>query len=178
MSLARWNSLTAKVDGFFDRVAARHGDAMDCASGCADCCHTELTVTAVEAAAVTEAVATLPTAIRASLLAATTISTGRCVALNDADRCSIYAGRPLVCRSHGAPIRLRDARSLPVVQCCPRNFTDSGPASADPDCILDQTTLSTLLLAVDQDYTGGAPVPRVALRDLIASLTADTATTA
>ena len=149
---------------------------MDCASGCADCCHTELTVTAIEAAAVTEAVAALPSEIRARLRSATVVKTGRCVALDDDDRCSIYSGRPLVCRSHGAPIRLRDARSLPVVQCCPRNFRDAGPASADADCILDQTTLSTLLLAVDQDHAVGAAHPRVALRDLIADLTADAAT--
>ena len=47
-------------------------------------------------------------------------------------------------------IRLRDARSLPVVQVCDKNFVARGPASADADCVLDQTTLSALLLAVNQ----------------------------
>jgi hypothetical protein len=52
-----------------------------------------------------------------------------------------------VCRSHGAPIRLGRE-----VTACHRNFTSHGPAAADPDCILDQATLSTLVLAVDQAY--------------------------
>jgi Fe-S-cluster containining protein len=77
----------------------------------------------------------------------------RCAALDPAGRCAIYAARPLVCRSHGAPIRLRE-NSLPIVQACFRNFTRSGPAAADADCILDQETLSALLLAVDRDAGG------------------------
>ena len=37
--------------------------------------------------------------------------------------------------------------SLPVIQSCFRNFTKVTP---DPDCVLDQETLSALVLAVDQ----------------------------
>ncbi|HLL25790.1 MAG TPA: hypothetical protein VK427_26815, partial [Kofleriaceae bacterium] len=70
----------------------------------------------------------------------------QCAALDAAGRCQIYAARPVVCRSHGVPIRLRDG-SLPVVRACHRNFTRALPAA---DCVLDQETLSTLVLAVDR----------------------------
>ena len=77
--------------------------------------------------------------------------TDRCTALAPDGLCLIYAARPIVCRSHGAPIRMRDERSLPVVQACHENFAARGPAAADPDCIIDQTTLSAMVLAVDRD---------------------------
>ena len=148
MTSDRYHLLTAKVDGFFARVEARHGDQMQCGSGCADCCHTRLTVTAVEAAAIEDHVAAMAPAARAELaaLAARPVdpATIRCAALGDDDRCRIYAARPIVCRSHGAPIKLGAS-----VTACHRNFTAQGPAAADPDCVLDQTTLSALVLAVN-----------------------------
>jgi hypothetical protein len=49
---------------------------------------------------------------------------------------------------------MRDGRSLPVVQACRDNFTAHGPSAADADCILDQETLSTMVLAVDRDAGG------------------------
>jgi hypothetical protein len=146
----RYHLLTAKVDGFFARVLARHGDQMQCGSGCADCCHTRLTVTAVEAAAIEDHVVALAPDARAELaaLAARPVADDpariRCAALGDDDRCRIYAARPVVCRSHGAPIKLDG-----TVTACHRNFTSRGPAAADPDCVLDQTTLSALVLAVN-----------------------------
>jgi Fe-S-cluster containining protein len=144
----RYHLLTAKVDGFFARVEARHGDQMQCGSGCADCCHTRLTVTSVEAAAIEDHVAAMTPAARAELaeLAARPVDPAklRCAALGDDDRCRIYAARPIVCRSHGAPIKLGAS-----VTACHRNFTARGPAAADPDCVLDQTTLSALVLAVN-----------------------------
>ena len=78
-------------------------------------------------------------------------SQDRCAALTPGGRCLVYAARPIVCRSHGAPIRLRSEGSLPVVVSCVDNFTERGAAAADPDCVMDQTTLSAMVLAVDRD---------------------------
>lgn len=173
-AVSRIEELAHKVDAFFARVAVRHGTDMQCATGCSDCCHVRLTVTAVEAAAIRAHVTTWPTEQRRNLAEAG--PTDRCAALDAAGRCKIYPARPLVCRSHGVPIRLRRG-ALPVVQACYRNFTHTTP---DPDCVLDQVTLSTTLLAVDaaeaRDPAGetgpgpaGAP-PRVELASLLADL--------
>jgi hypothetical protein len=154
--VSRLPELTAKVDAFFDRVQARHGGDMACGSGCSDCCHVRLTITRVEADAIRAlAPRVVPNA-----------DPDRCAALDGAGRCQIYAGRPVVCRSHGAPIRMR-VDSLPVVQSCFRNFRDTEPA---PDCIVDQETLSALVLAVDRDAGGDGS--RVDLAELIAELAA------
>ena len=136
--MSRLAELTAKIDGFFARVEARHGDDMQCQTGCSDCCHVRLSVTGVEAEAIRD--------FARGRTIVPNPSQDVCVALDAAGRCQIYEARPVVCRSHGVPIRLRE-RSLPVVKSCFRNFTHTEPAA---DCVLDQETLSTLVLAVDR----------------------------
>ena len=160
--MSRYPELAAKVDAFFARVEARHGSDLQCATGCSDCCHTRLTITGVEARAIGDELASWPAPRRAALAANAAQSTDRCAALDPGGRCLIYAVRPLVCRSHGAPIRLREG-SLPVVRACFRNFP-GGPEHADPDCILDQQTLSALVLAVN-----GGDDSRVDLAELLES---------
>lgn len=154
--MSRLDELHAKVDAFFARVLARHGDDMQCQAGCADCCRVRLTVTSVEAAAIRALVASWPTARRRALADAAGAGADaagpadRCAALDEAGRCRIYAARPIVCRSHGVPVRMRRGH-LPVLEVCPHNFTRTEPA---PDCVLDQTTLSALTLAIDREAGG------------------------
>jgi uncharacterized protein len=193
--MGRLDPLATKVDAFFARVSERHGADMQCASGCADCCHVELTITEIEAAAIRALVASWPAARRAALApgaapgapearaaapgapearaAAPTPRLERCAGLDATDRCKIYDARPLVCRSHGVPIRMRRG-SLPVVQACHRNFTSTIP---DADCILDQATLSATLYAIDAAEprpasAPAAPAQRVELTALLAELAA------
>ncbi len=149
--MSRLGEVTAKVDAFFARVEARHGADMQCATGCSDCCHARLTVTGTEARAIERELATWEPERRGALTAnAAAASADRCAALDPSGRCLIYAARPVVCRSHGAPIRMRRG-SLPVVQSCFKNFTETTP---DPDCVIDQETLSALTLAVDRAEGG------------------------
>ncbi len=160
--MSRLGELHGKVDGFFTRVAARHGADMQCETGCSDCCHVRLTITEVEAAAIRTLVIGWPAAQRAAL--AETGPADHCAALDASGRCKIYEARPIVCRSHGAPIRMRKD-SLPVIESCFRNFTQTQP---DADCVLDQETLSALTLAVDRDAGGSGH--RVELAHLVIEL--------
>ena len=161
--MSRHGELTAKVDAFFTRVHTRHGSDMQCATGCSDCCHARLTITGVEAKAIERELATWPAERRRALAAhAASAPADRCAALDAAGRCQIYGARPIVCRSHGTPIRMRDSRSLPVIQSCFRNFTHTEP---DPDCVIDQETLSALVLAVDRAEGGDGS--RVDLAELL-----------
>jgi len=167
----RYRELCARVDSFFARVAARHGDDMQCAAGCAGCCRGGLSVTEVEAEEIRAALAALPAETRRRAAARASVDTrDRCAALEADGRCAIYSARPLVCRSHGLPIRMASERGLPVVSACELNFTARGPAAADSDCILDQTTLSVTLGAIAAAHeaeTGGHPARRIAIADLL-----------
>jgi uncharacterized protein len=75
----------------------------------------------------------------------------------------VYNVRPMVCRSHGVPIRLRDERSLPVVTVCDLNFTTAGPAAVQADLILDQETLSRTLLAIHNGNTDRVDIAELLL---------------
>lgn len=169
--MSRFAELADKVDAFFARVVVRHGTDMQCATGCSDCCHVRLTVTAAEAAAIRDEVARWPAEQRRNLADAGPVD--RCAALDAAGRCKIYAARPLVCRSHGVPIRMRQG-GLPVIQACHRNFRHTAP---DPDCVLDQATLSAMLLAVNAADTGaqGGIAPGGARVDLAGGARVDLA---
>jgi hypothetical protein len=162
--VTRFEELADKVDAFFARVSVRHGTDMQCETGCSDCCHVRLTVTAVEAAAIRAHATTWPREQRRDLAEVGPVD--RCAALDPAGRCKIYDARPLVCRSHGVPVRLRRG-GLPVVEACHRNFRRTAP---DADCVLDQTTLSATLLAVDAAEGGGGE--RIDLAGLLADLAA------
>ncbi len=167
----RYRELCGKVDDFFDRVRARHGDEMQCVAGCHGCCQGGLSVTTVEAEEIRAAVAGLSADARERASARAAAEDGtRCAALEQDGRCAIYPVRPLVCRSHGLPIRMASDRGLPVVSACQLNFTARGPAAADGDCILDQTTLSVTLGAIARahaDEVGGDGDERVSIADLL-----------
>ncbi len=171
----RFLELAAKVDQFFSQTSARVGDQMVCASGCADCCQGHLTVTSMEAAVILDGLATMPGPARAQLAArGAKPSDTRCAALDQQDRCGIYAWRPLVCRSHGVPVRVtaETPGALPMVQVCPKNFS-AGLESVASESILDQTTLSTVLGAIDAAYADRAKIPRGRRRSIANLLRVD-----
>jgi uncharacterized protein len=150
----RYRELTTKVDAFFTRVQSRYGSAMQCKAGCTACCHVRLSVTALEASVIREGLAALPEAERARLAhRAEHGAPGACPALEADGRCALYAWRPLVCRSHGVPIRQREPDGTASVSACEKNFEGgTGLPEVSPECVLDQGTLSTMLGALDAAY--------------------------
>ena len=53
-----------------------------------------------------------------------------------------------------------------MVSACSNNFVSAGAAEADPDCIIDQATLSAMVLAVDR--AAGNAGSRSDLADVLA----------
>jgi Fe-S-cluster containining protein len=170
----RLGELFAKVDAFFDRAAARFPGptGITCRAGCADCCR-RFSVTALEAEVIAEGLASLPAEARDVLSArAKGGDPGVCPALEGDGRCAIYAFRPVICRTHGLPIRFasRAARSLPLVDACPRNFHGRDLGSLPSGTVLDQTTLSTVLGALDAAHAEETGCPRGTRREIAALL--------
>jgi Fe-S-cluster containining protein len=166
----------ARVDAFHARVRARHPDALACRAGCDDCCHVQLTITALEASILRDHLRELPASTRDALAeSARAPDEDRCPALDPDGGCRIYAARPLVCRAHGLPFRFQSPetdgkRSLPMIDACPKNFVGMALDALDPTLVLDQTTLSTILGALAAAHADAAGIPRgerVALAELL-----------
>jgi uncharacterized protein len=191
-SLAEYRALRSKVDAFAAAVHTRRAADLACRRGCAGCCHVELTVSSVEAAAIAEHFDTLPEAARTRLRARSAAAappapvTPRCVMLDEQDQCAIYAARPLICRTQGLPLSYprdlvpaeavlgRLARRGDATQderaltCCPLNFTARPPQAAD---VLDAERVDALLALVNQRYVAGngqLPLTRWPLAAIIA----------
>ena len=125
--------LRARVDAHFDAALARSPASFACSLGCERCCHQRISVFEVEAAPIRAALVELEREdpeLRARLRAqGRDEQDPRCALLVDG-RCSVYAHRPLICRSHGLPIAVPDPErpAGPLrVDHCPLNFTSSPP---------------------------------------------------
>lgn len=162
----RLAQLFAKIEAFFAAAEARHGPAITCHAGCADCCQRRFSVTGIEAAVIREGLGALSPARREELARRAEDGAGvACPALDPDGRCAIYAVRPVICRTHGLPIRFPaqgegERRSLPVIDACPRNFTGQDLGQIDAASVLDQATLSTVLGALDAAHADEEERPR------------------
>jgi Fe-S-cluster containining protein len=153
VSAPGYRALVGDVDRFFLRVFARHGDQMQCAAGCSDCCRTRLHITSTEAAALTAHIAAMSPEARDHLAAIARRPVDdhapRCAALDDDGRCLVYDARPVICRAYGLPIRFPGLGTTTVIDACPKNFTAHGADAVDPDCVLEQPALSALVMALE-----------------------------
>lgn len=82
-----------------------------------------------------------------------------CDFLNTDGECMIYDVRPVVCRSHGAPILVpRDDDPVPNSEIelegdvCPLNFESSDLAKLPASDWIRLDTLNTILAAIDREF--------------------------
>ena len=157
--LRRYQKLRDFCDGFWGRVVKKYPDAFACAPGCSTCCELS-SVNYLEA----YIIAGLPGKKPGPAAADT------CPYL-DSDRCSIYASRPLICRTHGLLLKSEEY-SYALTLSCPFNFTRVDPDAVDPGVILEIDTVSNNLARLNAAFcivNGGAVKKageRIPLRDL------------
>lgn len=155
---AALDQLGARVDAFFARVMAAHPGQMQCRRGCAMCCHPHLHLLPVEWGRVREAVLALPEAHRARIARnAMQASPTRCALLDDDSSCMVFGARPMVCRSHGLPLRQGPARVT-----CELNFQGTLDAVPDGD-VLDAAQLAVTVGLIDRlaaEHRAPPPGPR------------------
>lgn len=154
--------LHAKVDMFFHGVQIRHGDKMACQSGCSACCQQTLTLMPVELAALRVEVEALSAPSRARLRERALRDEEVCPLL-ESDRCVAYQGRPTICRSHGAPIRLE--ATGPRLDVCPLNFEDVALETLPETDVLAIDRLNTMLVMIDR--LADLPTERESIRDAL-----------
>lgn len=144
--LGNYRQLIAKVDQLCSGISHALGERITCSEGCGDCC-ASISIFPVEAAALREALEALPPGtaehIRQHVAGH---SGGECCPLLFDQRCLLYQARPIICRTHGLPILVREDGEQRV-DCCPLNLTDGEPLS--PSRIIDLDTLNTILVTIN-----------------------------
>ncbi len=169
--------LRRRVDVHFTAAAERSPTDLTCRPGCTACCHVRIGVFTVEAAPIAQALAELAVddpQLRARIRdqANDPAHADHCALLVDG-RCAVYAQRPLICRSHGLPVALRDPDAPPETPLrldhCPLNFTANPPPRAS---ILNLEAVNHPLAVLASLWTeataGRSPSPseRIDLADL------------
>ncbi|HJV34170.1 YkgJ family cysteine cluster protein [Geomonas sp.] len=153
--LENYLALVGRVDELCARSVAGFAEHIVCKAGCDACCR-HLSIFAVEAAALREALAALPAAeadaIREKALAA---PEGRCPLLHDG-LCLLYQARPIICRTHGLPL-LISREGEKSVDFCPDNFR--GLTSIPGSAVIDLERLNEMLAAINALYLQSHPGP-------------------
>lgn len=168
--------LRIRVDSHFAAAQEREGDAIQCRSGCDQCCRAGLSVFAIEAQTIRSALTELGQSSPQHRERIRTQGEGEkhhpdraqaCALLLDGV-CSVYSARPLLCRAHGLPLR---EGSSEAVSTCALNFAHRAPA---PQSVIQSQAIDLPLAAIANMWqaqaptSGQAPAPDPAKTEAIA----------
>lgn len=176
MSRTKTEEVWGAIDEAFGRAHERYPEAVKCRSGCADCCGVVafLTIVPYEAEIVRRHLASLTDEERAHIATlASREERDRCILLGDDARCSIYLGRPMVCRAFGLPYRnppqiewedgKRRLRVLEhgvtlseerVASTCYKNVFPVFDENLEADVVIDQQSLNELARRCHEEVVG------------------------
>ena len=103
--LKSYYALRTRIDRFSTSVRARYSDEIVCAPGCAECCQAGLTLVMVEAVVLGLALDIPEERIHLQAGQPPFSEEGSCALLSPDKLCTVYATRPLICRTHGLPLQ-------------------------------------------------------------------------
>jgi Fe-S-cluster containining protein len=142
-----YRALLDKIAALGAKQHAAYGEQIRCRVGCFSCCRPPDTLFAIEAQIVADAVRALSPAtkegIRQRLADYEAGERELCPLLEDG-RCQIYEARPVICRTHGYAMRLRDDEG-DFLSWCELNFDAIAP---DPAMAFDVEHLNTVLSVI------------------------------
>ena len=148
--LKPYRDLVTRVDGLLDRVRNRYPADLACYKGCKCGCR-NLSIFPIEALSLSTAIQALPAQNAAALRQrADNYSIWDCPLLEDG-ACGLYPFRPIICRTHGFPLRTI-YKGRASIGCCRRNFKNR-PSIPD-DAIVDLDRINHLLRAINATAVG------------------------
>ena len=172
--LERYRELRREIDARSSAVETLHCQHLTCKPGCHQCC-VNLTVFPVEFHAILEELR------QGAPSSGLELDPHASCALLKQGLCSIYACRPMICRTHGLPVAFLNADGEAPemnVSFCPLNFVDADEdiLSFGPDSSLDIDDLNMKLYEVNLQFLqehpelGYGPSDRIDLRELVTRL--------
>ena len=175
----KYLQLVARIEAFGQAIRQRYAEQVTCHAGCDGCCYQQFTVFPVEAYHVHQAVARLTPGARQRLRQRVGRSAdafrmldqpSACVLLEHG-RCSLYEGRPLICRLHGYPFYSAMIERPDGMQrdCCPLNFSDMPLDTLEPQAVFNLDLVNQTLAAINHVFAQeeGCPQQRVSIRQAV-----------
>jgi len=157
-------ALLEEVDAAFAAIRQRQAARMQCGAGCSACCRARLSITRVEETLLRRGLAACSAERRAEFSARSRQEDREtCPALDGDGRCGVYAFRPLICRTYGAPLRHRRDVPLvnpPIVDACDLNFSGTSLKTLPSRDVLEQTALVERLETIDREHCADNDLPR------------------
>jgi Fe-S-cluster containining protein len=160
---SRYQELLLKIDDKSQEIADRHAAELQCKSGCHGCCLPGLSVFPVEADAIVEHLDQKGWDAVIANEEAAPHAGARCSFLNAQGACAIYEVRPVICRTHGLPLRVK-GEAGPTRDACPLNFQKEGLGVLPDSSLLNLDLINTLLVLINQNYLNADPRERVRLQ--------------
>jgi Fe-S-cluster containining protein len=164
--LRDYQALLALVDQLGGCVQQKYAAHIACKKGCDLCCR-NLSIFPVEALSLALALQQLPSTMQQRIhqKAAAAISDMSCPLLEE-QACTLYAFRPIICRTHGLPLRTVYNRRQSI-GFCQHNFKNL--ATIPDDAIINLDPINRTLAAVNAVLVSEvAPVRRLPERLSIA----------
>ena len=160
MSLEMYRQLIEGVNDLTSQLNERYQAHLQCGAGCSGCCHHHLSVFAVEAAVLTEAIQALPEAQQTRIRQQANEVKEReakgesvaCPLLVD-NLCSVYESRPLICRTQGLPLLYEADDGAQEIDFCPLNFeSDAAIAELQDEHVVPLDLLNLKLAMANVSY--------------------------
>jgi uncharacterized protein len=152
-------ALYKRVERMAASIEARYGEYISCRPACAECCRGGLTVVLVEAVVIGESLGIPEERILLQAGQPPLSEEGTCPMLTEDNLCRIYKRHPIICRTHGLPLRYEEDK----VFVCYKNFWAGDPHES---AIIDMQDINTQLFNANFDFCrrrGLNPMARVAI---------------
>lgn len=147
---SNYDDLVKKVDDKYSEILKAKPKSFACKKGCHQCCAPNLKVSVIEKAKIKNYLEANPEII--TKIEKTNEDNPhkgkRCDLLDASGACLIYPVRPVICRSHGAPVLVpgKDESTLDV---CPLNFKNENLSDLDESLRINLSILNTILALVN-----------------------------
>jgi uncharacterized protein len=145
-----YRNLVAGLDRIMDRIRRRYAGHIACRRGCHCGCR-NLSIFPIEALSLADAMQNLSTETAAKIRKrASAVSLWNCPLLEDR-ACRLYPFRPIICRTHGFPLKtIYKGRSS--IGYCRENFKEM--PTIPEDAIIDLDTVNRMLREVNAAVVG------------------------
>lgn len=165
--MTKYFALCRKADLLFASTCQSFHGKMQCRVDCFHCC-TLNSVLPIEAVALAKAIRDLDADGRREINIQTEQQDLSYCPLLLEGRCTVYSSRPLICRTHGAPLAYVDYAAEAIeISACPVNF--SADFSFNNEQLLYMDELNRELLTLNEQFTSrqeGSQL-RISLRDVV-----------